>query len=185
MLFDSNSDGFVDREELRVMLTALYTVCDNPNPLPQRATQSGGAAQASKLMQSSASVAPLGALRPRAGTRTITLFNRLTQSDGAMLPTELAQTHNLTLSGGAVHAPEPAREKPPPIAIEPEKEKIEQDHSSEVAFFVDMLFKKADVTKDGLLSPDEFREAALLHPFILKTFNLDHQQNYDVRISMG
>jgi len=61
------------------------------------------------------------------------------------------------------------------------------DFSSEVAFFVDMLFRSADTNRDEVLSLDEFREAALLHPFILQTFNLDGagQQIRQVRVSIG
>jgi Ca2+-binding EF-hand superfamily protein len=263
VLFDRNSDGYVDRDELREMLTSLYTLCngtsESSKPVP---IQNGGSLSSHSLLVQN------GGLLLQNGAHCT---NTLTHSGGAQSTNSLTHsggaqsTNSLTHSGGAQSstpstpptpvsaarsflvrvqssrllqlglgspsltqngsAPEPAKPKAPasdptqhkapandpaqatttrgasdparpklfasdpgrttPPASDPEKDKnATPDYSSEVAFFVDMLFKKADVTKDGLLSPTEFREAALLHPFILKTFNLDHQQNYDVRISI-
>jgi EF hand len=87
--------------------------------------------------------------------------------------------------------PEPAQQKSTTpeqdVASHPERKAVAQDYAGEIAFFVDKLFNVGDVNKDGVLTPDEFREVALFNPCILKTFNLDgHQEyKYNLRISVG
>jgi hypothetical protein len=181
VLFDRKSDGVVDREELHTMLTSLYTLCNNPNP--QKVTHSSAAhpnrrSAGSILTQSSNGITQL--LMGSASSMGL-----LAQSDGVVQAhrrSESAPPAPVVLVESAAPAPDPAQLKAP--ASEPEKERGAPDYASEVAFFVDMLFKIADVNRDGVLSPDEFREAALMHPFILKTFYLDRQHNSDIRISI-
>jgi Ca2+-binding EF-hand superfamily protein len=150
-------------------------------------SHSGGAMQSNTLSQSGV-LKQSGVLRHSGG---LMQQNNLSQS-GAQLKrlsggttqgSEPAQPKRLSGSGGTTQGPDPAHTKA--SAIEIEQEKVAPDYASEVTFFVDMLFNLADATKDGLLSFDEFREAALLQHCIVKTFNLDHQHNYNVRISIG
>jgi Ca2+-binding EF-hand superfamily protein len=63
--------------------------------------------------------------------------------------------------------------------------KEEIDFSQEVSFFVNVLFT-ADSNNDDVLCFDEFREAALLHPFILKCFNLSgHEKKRKVELKLS
>lgn len=235
-LFDRNMDGFVDRDELRAMLTSMYALlCDPPEPPKPPVPAEPPKSPEPVVKSSSEMVKSLSALLGRAskpstpassrpGTptpsrpstppektsselgksdRSLTESGRsLSESGKSSVLSESASVADLADSAsetsecdtaestdsaktatGADEASKPAESGK--TAAESGKPPA-NDFSSEVSFFVDMLFNMADTNRDDLLSFSEFKEAALLHPFILKTFNLHGTElPRQVRISIG